>query len=89
MTSSADWLVAHLHKADGAYAVLVLALAFLLGSFAAGNTDLWMHLATGRLVQKGEYQKVTYTFGVDPFAYMTEASRDHARGPVDQSFLAL
>lgn len=43
---------------------LLLVLAFLLGSFAARNTDLWMHLATGRLLAQGGY-----TFGEDPFSY--------------------
>src|SRR5690348_7650054 len=29
---------------------LVLVLAFFLGSFTIGNSDFWMHLATGRLL---------------------------------------
>jgi tetratricopeptide (TPR) repeat protein len=48
-------------------AVLVVALAFLAASFVARNSDLWLHLATGRLLARGEY-----TFGTDPFAYTTE-----------------
>jgi tetratricopeptide (TPR) repeat protein len=46
---------------------LVLALAFMLGSFAVHNSDYWMHLATGRLLAHGEY-----AFGHDPFAFGTE-----------------
>src|SRR5262245_42647179 len=33
---------------------LVLALAFLLGCFTINNSDFWMHLATGRLLARGE-----------------------------------
>jgi hypothetical protein len=46
---------------------LVLALGFLLGSFAVRNSDFWMHLATGRLIAHG-----AFTFGQDPFAFGTE-----------------
>ena len=52
-----DWLLA----------ILVLSFAFLSASFPARNSDLWMHLATGRLMAAGDYQ-----FGVDPFGYTTE-----------------
>jgi hypothetical protein len=46
---------------------LVVVLAFLSASFIAQNSDLWSHLAAGRLLAQGEY-----TFGTDPFAYTTE-----------------
>jgi hypothetical protein len=46
---------------------LVLVLAFLLGSFAATNSDVWMHLALGRDLLAG-----TYHFGVDPYSFTTE-----------------
>jgi tetratricopeptide (TPR) repeat protein len=46
---------------------LVLALAFMLGSFAVHNSDYWMHLATGRLIVHGEF-----VFGHDPFGFGTE-----------------
>jgi hypothetical protein len=46
--------------------LLVLALAFLTASFLARNSDLWFHLATGRLLARGEF-----SFGTDPFAYTT------------------
>lgn len=45
---------------------LVLTFAFLAASFTARNSDLWRHLATGRLISDGHY-----TFGTDPFAYTT------------------
>jgi hypothetical protein len=44
----------------------VLLLAGLAVSAPARNSDLWMHLATGRLLAQGQYH-----FGVDPFAYTT------------------
>ena len=50
---------------DWVLAVGVLTLAFLLGSFSARNSDLWMHLATGRLLSEGKYE-----FGKDPFSYV-------------------
>lgn len=43
----------------------VLALAFLISSFAVRNSDFWMHMATGRLLVNGGY-----TFGKDPFSYL-------------------
>src|SRR5262249_17445549 len=49
---------------------VVLLLAFFLGSFAAFNSDLWMHLAAGRLIAQGQY-----SFGADPFAYTTSGIR--------------
>lgn len=45
----------------------VLALAFLIASFAVRNSDFWMHLATGRLLAEGQYW-----FGTDPFSYTGE-----------------
>jgi hypothetical protein len=48
-------------------AFLVLTLAFLSASFVARNSDLWFHLATGRLVAQGRF-----SFGVDPFSYTTK-----------------
>jgi tetratricopeptide (TPR) repeat protein len=41
--------------------LLVLALAFLLASFPASNSELWLHLAHGRLLAHGEY-----IFATDP-----------------------
>src|SRR5262245_10116020 len=51
---------------DGLLVLSVLALSFLLASFAARNGDLWLHLASGRLLAEGNYK-----FGVDPFAHTT------------------
>lgn len=51
---------------DGVLDLLVLALAFLAASFLARNSDLWFHLATGRLLAKGQF-----SFGADPFSYTT------------------
>src|SRR4051794_27083451 len=48
-----DWLLA----------LGVLALAFLMAPFAARNSDIWMHLAAGRLLANGQYQ-----FGADRFS---------------------
>jgi hypothetical protein len=47
----------------------VLAFAFLAASFTARNSDLWLHLASGRLLAQGNA-----TFGVDPFAWTTEGA---------------
>src|SRR5438034_812053 len=49
--------------------VLVLALAFLAASFFARNSDLWFHLATGRMLAERQF-----SFGADPFAYTTEGT---------------
>jgi tetratricopeptide (TPR) repeat protein len=43
---------------------LVVVLAFLAASFPARNSDLWPHLAAGRLLAQGQYE-----FGHDPFVY--------------------
>ncbi len=44
-----------------------LALAFLLALLPARNSDVWLHLASGRLLAHGQYQ-----FGIDPFAFTTQ-----------------
>jgi hypothetical protein len=48
---------------------LVLALAFLLSSFAVRNPDFWLHLATGRDIVGGSLSTL---FGHDPYSYATE-----------------
>jgi hypothetical protein len=53
---------------DALLAFLVLVLAFLSASFVARNSDLWFHLATGRLLASGRWQSL---LGTDPFAYTT------------------
>ncbi len=47
---------------------IVMALAFLLASFPARNSDLWLHLASGRILSQGDYR-----FGIDPFSHTTGA----------------
>jgi tetratricopeptide (TPR) repeat protein len=54
---------------DALLVVVVLLLAFLVASFVARNSDLWQHLASGRLLLRGEYR-----FGVDPFASAAEGA---------------
>ncbi len=60
-----DWLPA----VDLALSVMVLVIAFLAASFAARNSDLWLHLANGRLLAHGDYSP-----GHDPFSF-TGANR--------------
>ena len=50
--------------ADLLLAALAVVLAFLVGSFVARNTDLWVHLAAGQRLMTGEYR-----LGTDPFSY--------------------
>ena len=51
-------------SADWVLAALVLALAFLAASFAAKNSDVWVHLGAGKMLTTGEYK-----LGSDPFSY--------------------
>ncbi len=55
------------HGRCGTLTILILVLAFLAASFPARNSDLWFHLATGRLLANGQF-----SFGTDPFAYTTQ-----------------
>ena len=52
-----------LRSFDALLAVCVVLFAFLAASFPARNSDLWLHLAAGRLLAKGEY-----AFGSDPLS---------------------
>jgi tetratricopeptide (TPR) repeat protein len=54
---------------DGLLVVLVAALAFSLASTPARNSDLWLHLASGRLLAGGRLPA-----GTDPFASTTEGA---------------
>lgn len=56
-----------MHWVDGLLAVLLCALAFLLASTPARNSDLWLHLASGRAIVRGETP-----WGSDPFSSTTE-----------------
>lgn len=49
--------------------LLLVVAAFLAASFAARNSDLWLHLAAGQRLWNG-----TYSLGTDPFSY-TAANR--------------
>ncbi len=64
-------LPAWLLKADVAILAMLLLLTFFLGSFTAANSDVWMHLAIGQRISTGDF-----TFGVDPFSWLTEATDD-------------
>src|SRR5437870_5320557 len=54
---------------DYALAAAALAFAFLAASAPAHNSDLWLHLATGRDLLAGKA-----AFGVDPFAQDTQSA---------------
>jgi hypothetical protein len=60
-------------RADLVAVALVLAVAGVAASFVARNSDLWLHLATGRLLAHGEYR-----FGTDPFAGAEPYWANHA-----------
>jgi hypothetical protein len=51
---------------DALFVVVVSALAFLLASTPARNSDLWLHLASGRALVRGQSP-----LGTDPFASTT------------------
>ncbi|MBI3409169.1 MAG: hypothetical protein HY040_12550 [Planctomycetes bacterium] len=53
---------------DRLLGILLLGLTFLLASFAATNSEVWMHLASGRIIAEGNWQ-----YGVDPFSSTVEA----------------
>jgi tetratricopeptide (TPR) repeat protein len=57
-------------RTDSLLVVATIAFAFLAASFAATNSDLWLHLATGRLIAAGDY-----SIGTDPFSYLTAGKR--------------
>src|SRR5262249_15555683 len=52
--------------ADRLMAILLLGLGFLLASFLATNTEVWLNLASGRLIAEGNWPP-----GVDPFSFST------------------
>lgn len=64
-----DTLKAELARLDSILVALLFVFAFFLGSTVARNSDVWQHLATGRLISAGQY-----SFGSDPFSY-TSAGR--------------
>src|ERR1043165_83835 len=52
---------------DAALLGLLLILSFLVASFTATNSDLFMNLAIGKRLSEGTFQ-----FGEDPFSWATE-----------------
>lgn len=54
-------------RADALAVALAVGFAFLAGSFVARNSDVWLHLATGRALVRGDYH-----LGTDPFAHTTD-----------------
>jgi hypothetical protein len=74
---------AGLERIDIVLTALLLIFTFLISSFAATNSDVWMHLASGRRIAQGEW-----TIGVDPFAFTTEATTSRPAVPwVQHSWL--
>jgi tetratricopeptide (TPR) repeat protein len=63
-----DWATV-LPQADLLSVLLLLILSFLLGSFVAANSDVWLHLAVGKSMAEGQFQ-----FGVDPYSVATQAT---------------
>ncbi|MEJ5275637.1 MAG: hypothetical protein WHU94_06990, partial [Thermogemmata sp.] len=53
------------HLVDHLLVVLVVVLVFFLASFPARNSDVWLHLASGKRILTGEY----FPGGHDPFSY--------------------
>jgi hypothetical protein len=49
---------------DGTLGFLAVVLAFLIALMPARNTDVWLHLATGKALADG-----TWRFGPEPFTY--------------------
>jgi hypothetical protein len=64
-----DRVLVETRRLDQAMVVLTLVLGFFLASFTATNSDLWMHLASGRLIAHGQFQ---FPFADDPFAFTVD-----------------
>ncbi len=71
MTAEDEEAPAWIGAADWVLVALVVALAFLMASVPAYNSDIWMQLAGGRLIAHGEY----LPGGADPFSCATEAGQ--------------
>src|SRR6266567_1498531 len=69
---SPEALATRLAVFDAVLVALVVALAGLLAATPVRNTDLLMHLATGRALVEGRYNPLAQA---DPFAYTTEGER--------------
>lgn len=68
MTVPAEEPETWIAKADWLLLGLVVALGFLVSSVPAFNSDVWMQMATGRLIAHGDY----LPGGADPFSFATE-----------------
>jgi hypothetical protein len=71
--SPQDSVAGDLARVDLLLASFLVLLAFLLASTAARNSDLWLHLATGRAIADGSYR-----FHGDPFGQDTSAWIAHS-----------
>src|SRR5207245_824699 len=60
-------VAAWMRRLDICLVAIVLIAAFLQASFMAKNSDVWMHLATGRLITEWKYP-----IGQDPFSFTTQ-----------------
>ena len=58
---------------DGWFVLGVLLLAAFVGSFPPQNSDLWLHLASGRQILGGG--RLT---GIDPFSYTAQGTVNHS-----------
>jgi hypothetical protein len=71
LPSQSDLIKAETELLDRALIALTLVFACFLASFRATNSDVWMHLAAGRMIANGEYH---FWEGTDPFSYTTEGT---------------
>lgn len=57
-------------RVDVGLVFLVLTVSVCVASFAARNSDLWLHLATGRLISSGDLP-----WGGEPFTFTASSNR--------------
>src|SRR5437867_3300497 len=55
-TYKPEQVAAEIARLDYLIVGTVMVLAFFLGSFLSTNSDVWRHLATGRLLAEGKYE---------------------------------
>lgn len=79
-TQAADWSA----KVDWVLLGLLVGLAALVSSVPAFNADVWMHLATGKLMAQRQY----LPGDAEPFSCATEAGAGHDATPwINHSWL--
>lgn len=84
MADAGEESPAWLTKADWLLLGLLVVLSFVIGASPAVNADVWMQLATGRLIAHGDY----LPGGAEPFSVATEARDGHAAVPwINHSWL--